>query len=334
MNPFLKGSLLFLCLSVFVFSCSKTGDKPDANDIEDIKVNIDIQRFDRELMAVKDKEELKKLLKKNETYVHSLYRAFPEDTAFVSHIFYLTQHADTRELYEQAQVHFGELSDIRREFESAFRYIRYYYPDFKEPKIITTFTGLENDIFVSDSLIIIALEAFIGPTAKYRPQQPDYLLERYQKPYLVPTIVRFLSNGYIKMDDSDRGLLADMIFFGKAFEFTQAVMPETPPYLIVGYPREKMEEVWGAQDLIWAHFMDKKLLYEQNFRIKKKYVDERPNVPEIGPDCPGRIGQWLGWRIVSRYRTQNPSVTLQELMKDTDSQKILKDSKYRGQTED
>jgi gliding motility-associated lipoprotein GldB len=331
MKFYLRSTFFLLILSVFIISCNKNAEKPD---VEDIKVSVNIERFDRQLMAVKSKEELQTLLKKNQTYIHSLYRTFPEDTAFVSHLYYLITHRETRALYEQTQVHFGELTDIKKEFESAFRYIKSYYPDFKEPKIVTTFTGLENDIFVSDTLVIIALEAFVGPTAKYRPQQPDYLLERYQKPYLVPTIIRFLSNGFIKMNDSDRSLLADMVFFGKAFEFTKAAMPETPDYLIIGYTEAKMKEVWDAQDLVWAHFVDKKLLFEQNFRIKKKYVDERPNVPEVGPDCPGRIGQWLGWRIVSRYRTENPSVTLQELMKDNDAQKIFKDSKYRGQIEE
>lgn len=331
MNSYLRGSLLVLIISLFLYACNENSEKPD---VDDVKIEVDIRRFDRELMAVKDIEQLKTLLKNNKSYIHSLYRTFPEDTAFVNHLYYLINHPETRELYKQTEVHFGELSDVKKEFESAFKHIKHYYPDFKEPKIVTTFTGLENDIFVSDSLIIIALEAFVGPTAKYRPQQPDYILERYQKPYLVPTVVRFLSNGYIKMDDSDRTLLADMIFFGKAFEFTKAAMPETPEYLILGYSQAKMQEVWNAQDLVWAHFVDKKLLYEQNFRIKKRYVDERPNVPEIGPDCPGRIGQWLGWRIVTRYRTQNPSVSLQELMVDTDAKQIFKDSKYRGQIED
>ena len=56
-------------------------------------------------------------------------------------------------------------------------------------------------------------------------------------------------------------------------------------------------------------------MYESSHFIKNKYVNERPNVTEIGNECPGRIGQWLGWKIVNAYMKNNPEVTLQELMK-------------------
>ncbi|MDP5120498.1 MAG: gliding motility protein, partial [Spirosomaceae bacterium] len=68
-------------------------------------------------------------------------------------------------------------------------------------------------------------------------------------------------------------------------------------------------------------------------RVKERYIGERPGVPEIGPACPGRIGQWLGWRIVQAYREENPNSSLADLMKITNAQEILKGSKYRGNIE-
>ena len=75
-------------------------------------------------------------------------------------------------------------------------------------------------------------------------------------------------------------------------------------------------------------------LYETNDRVKEKYLGDRPKVIEIGEDCPGRIGQWLGWRIVSRYRTENPSISLIDLMENANARDIFEKSKYKGQKED
>lgn len=321
-----------LIVSVFAMLLSCGNDShPDVNDIE---LNVELVRFDKELMAVKNKEELQGLLKKNEFYCKALYRAFPDDTAFVSHLFYLTQHPETKNLYSESAAFFGDMEDLKKEFESAFKHIKHYYPNYKAPKIVTTFTGLENDLFVSDTVIIIALEAFVGPKAKYRPQQPDYILARYQKPYIVPTVMKFLSTSFIKTNSKDPSLLADIVFFGKSFEFTKSMMPYTADSLIIGYPDSTMKKTWFAQDLIWAHFIDKKVLYEQSPRIKEVYIGERPNVTEIGPQCPGRIGQWLGFRIIQKYRTENPSLTLQQVLENDNAQDIFEKSKYRGEIEE
>jgi hypothetical protein len=102
----------------------------------------------------------------------------------------------------------------------------------------------------------------------------------------------------------------------------------------VAYADSNLVKSWNGQGYIWAHVIDNKLLYETNDRIKDKYTGERPNVTEIGSDCPGRIGQWLGWRIVSRYRTENPEITLVELMQNANAREIFEQSKYKGQMEE
>ncbi len=322
--------LSFLLLSIVLFACKNktTQDKTIAN-----QETIEIRRFDKELMATKTVEELGALLKANPYYSKMLYRAFPEDTTFVNHLFYITHHPDTRKLYSQVDSTFGNLDGLKSEFALAFKNIKAQYPTFKTPQILSTFTGLENDLYVSDTLIIISLEAFLGPKALYRPDQPSYILNRYDKPYIVPSVIRLLADSFVK-SNQESALLNDMIYFGKTFEFTKEMLPEVADSLIICLPDTSLKANWYSQDLVWAHFIDRSLLFEQNHRTKEKYIGERPKVTEVGPDCPGRIGQWLGWRIISRFRTENPDVSFEELMNMTDYQAILRKSGYRGQVED
>jgi hypothetical protein len=329
LNNLLKYSSVIV-LAVNIVACNSNNNP----DVSDIKIDLSIRRFERELFAVANKASMQTLLNNNENYVKSLYRTFADDTAFVSHLYYLVKHPGTQKFYNETQTKFGDLENLKKELESAFKHIKYYYPDFKTPKVMTTFTGLENDMFVSDTLIIIALESFIGPKATYRPDQPNYVLNRYAEQYIVPTIVRYLSNDYNKQNLGDQTFLADMVFFGKSFEFTKTMMPATPDSLIMGYSQATLDNTWAAQDQIWAHLIDKSVLYSKNPTQKEIYLGERPKVSEIGPECPGRIGQWVGWRIIGRYRTQKPDVTFESLMANANIAEIFRDSGYRGQTEE
>ncbi|MFY7911975.1 MAG: gliding motility protein [Emticicia sp.] len=303
-------------------------------DTANISVKVDIQRFDQTMMQLKTKEQIKDFLSKNTKFVNQFYQTSPDDTALINRLFLIHNNPDTQAFYEDTKESFGNLNDLKQELITAFKHIKFYYPDFKEPQIITTFTALDLELVVSDDMIVIPLETFLGPKARYRPQYPIYLLKRFDKPYIVPSILTILSKKYNAIDANDRTLLGDMVYYGKSYEFTRAMLPDVADSLVIAYADSNMTKTWNSQDLVWGYFLDNKLLYETNDRIKDKYLGDRPKVQEIGNDCPGRIGQWLGWRIVSRYRTENPSISLIDLMKNSNARDIFEKSKYKGQLED
>lgn len=314
--------LLFL-LTVVVFGCGKGSDAPDTV--------VTIERFDRNLMAVKSEEELQKLLEENRAISDLLFGASPEDTVFRGDVLHMVQHADARKLYEQVGETFGDLKTMEQSFARAFDEIRKLYPEFTPPRIVAGFSGLRNDMVVSDSLVVISLESFIGPGALYRPDQSEYVLRRFAPEYVVPNVIRFLSNQFNKTDFARDSFTADMIFFGKSLEFSRTVLPHVEDSLIIGYTNREMQNAYEHQEVIWAHIIDRELLNSENPAVNAKYFGERPYIGEISGDCPGRIGQWLGWRIVELYRMKNPKVTIRELMQNEDAEAILRGSNYRGQ---
>jgi hypothetical protein len=290
-----------------------------------------IERFDRELMGVKTSGDLENVLQKNEDVTRALFGTASSDTALIAGLFHMVQHQDAQDFYAQAEEKFGTLATLEESFGRAFSEIKKIYPSFKEPRLVAAFTGLQNDLVVTDSLVVISLEAFIGPDAKYKLEEPQYILRRYGPEYIVPTVVRMLSNAYNKVDFSRDSFTTDLIFYGKSLEFAREVLPHVEDSLIIGFTNREMQMAYENQEVIWAHIVDRNLLNSENPAVNSKYFGERPYVGEIGPDCPGRIGQWLGWRIVELYRMQNPKVSLEDLMANPDAAAILRGSKYRGQ---
>lgn len=326
-------STFIVCLFsslLLLTSCQNT----ESLDTSKINVSIDIQRFDEAMMKLQTKDQIKDFLLKNTAFVNQFYQTTPEDTALINRLELIATNPDTRAFYEDTKKSFGNLDDLKKQLEIAFKHIKYYYPDFKEPQIITTFTALDLELMVANNMIVIPLETFLGPKAKYRPQYPQYLLQRFDKPYIVPSILTILSKKYNAIDPNDHTLLGDMIYYGKSYEFTRAMLPDVADSLVVAYADSNMTKTWVSQDLVWGYFIDNKLLYETNDRIKDKYLGDRPVVFEIGNECPGRIAQWLGWRIVTKYRTENPTISLIDLMKNPNAQDIFEKSKYKGQVEE
>lgn len=312
-------------------ACNKSDCRLDP-EIAAIPVDISIERKEEELFSFEDKGEAQRFLEENLTLANYFLDAsqYPSDSILATRLYNLMQQPSMDSLRQDTYRKFADLADIEAAFENAFRHYKHYYPQGNIPKIQTMITGLYRDLYVSDSLIIIGLEYFIGQDAKYKPNDvPAYIYRRFSPDYVVPASFLFLSEYFNRVDQEDQTLLNEMVTAGKSFYFTKAMMPCVPDSVVIGFTSEEISEVKKNEDIVWANFVQNQLLYEVNHMLKNKFMGERPNVYEIGEKCPGRVGAWVGWQIVNAYMEKNPSVTLPQLMMETDARKIFVRSKYK-----
>lgn len=330
---YLSRIFVFFGLAIFLASCNSRPDREP--DLSDIQVEVKVEPLEDALFASKSEAEVKSFLNQYPYLQQFYFEGYTQDTSLASSLYDQVRNNELRSFKNQVDSLLGNRQEnLVKPLEEAFRHLKHYYPDFQPPRIETIVTGfLGNDLFVSDTLIIIGLEYFGGPKASYRPQVYTYQLRRYQQEYLIPSILFFMSDRYVRADPKDRTLLADMVGYGKAFEFVKHCLPQTPDSLILGFSERDLTRTYNSQMQIWAFFVQNKLLYEKGELVKQKYVGERPFTPEIGEEVPGGVGRWLGWRIVSSYLGKNQEVTLQELMNNPDARQILQQSGYKGQVE-
>jgi hypothetical protein len=62
-----------------------------------------------------------------------------------------------------------------------------------------------------------------------------------------------------------------------------------------------------------------------------RYFNDGPftSADGVPPESAPAIGTWAGLQIVRNYMKLHPEVTLQQLMDDTNMDRILKESRYR-----
>lgn len=305
---------------------------------EDVALN----RLDQKLFSGKSPDSIRALLNRNPDVAQLYFNAngAGNDTALIHELTNRVNNPALNELNAQIQGEFGDMTELRTQLAQAFTNIKKDFPDFHSPKVVTIVTGfLGPDLVVTDSLIVIGLDYFAGPKAKYHPpsqEYPQYILRRYAKEYIVPAIVFAISDKYNATNRADQTMLADMVYYGKGYIFTKTMLPDVggepiADSLVIGYSDKQLTQTFNAQDVVWGHFIDNQLLYQTNPAIKQRYLNERPFTAEIGQACPGAIGRWVGWRIVGRYHDEHSSVTIADLMRNADARQIFEQSGYKGQ---
>jgi hypothetical protein len=325
----------FLATTTFFFmqGCSEEKNACDLAIVNPLKpLAITLERKEKELFALKDLSELQRFVMNNPAYADFFLnrREYPHDSLFIQSLYKLVHDPYLDTVYHEVDAHFGNMENFQKELGQAFARLQQYYPGFKVPLIQTGITGFATDLYVSDTLIIIGLDFFLGRHGRFRPQNyPQYIVERFEEEYIIPNIILHLSKYFNEQDPMDETFLADMIFYGKSYVFTQSILPCTEDALLIQYKPEVLTEVRENEEIIWASLLENELLYETNHFVKKKFLEERPSIPEIGTKCPGRIGAWVGWRVVISFCNENASIDIPDLMKMKDAESIFRESGYK-----
>lgn len=328
-------NLLVISLLLAVLAGCKTEEKeecvfrPEAPQ----KVSITLEPLQDSLLNVTSQSELVAFLTRHPVVRDvMLSRAhYPGDSAFIKEMFRRFTDPNLDTLLQETRRVFGDLSGLRSEFEEAFTNLKYYYPDFTPPKIQTVVSGLNTDLFITDTLIIVGLDYYLGKDGKYRPKTYDYLLRKYDPEDIVPSclLIYGIQGPRNKTNIADRTVLADMIAYGKSFYFAKHMLPCIPDSTLIWYTPSEISGSRKNQDLIWARFIQDQVLFSTSHKEKQHYLGDRPATIQVGVNCPGRIGQWLGWQIVKAYMASHPETTLPQLMAIEDAQRLFKESGYR-----
>jgi hypothetical protein len=164
-------SLLILIL----MSCNNSNNKPN---VSDIKVDVKIERFDKDFFSMDTNrlnQSLNELNKKYSSFLplYSEYlspinpmvkqegRTYEEAVK----IYYKT----IKPLAEEVEKKYSKLDEVKYGLEKGFKYVKYYYPSFKLPAVVASIESFNPDdpnlvygtVFYHDTLII-RLQMFMG----------------------------------------------------------------------------------------------------------------------------------------------------------------------------
>ncbi len=342
--------LFFSCLILALCTqCNSTTQQEICKELpnaSNIKVDIEIIRLEKILSTKKNWAEMQKFLENDFPEVgKKFYRHRKGDTLMPGGLLALTTIPKVQPLFETVAKTFDDnrIKALQKEFQKAFQHLKIYYPSTTIPKIYTTVTGFGDfgglDFYVDKDIIVISLDFFLGEKYApkgYRPNRnniPDYQWKRFSPETIVASAMLYISNQHNATNMADQTMLAEMLYYGKAYYFVKKMMPCVQDSILFGYSKEELRNIADDKNrnFIWNVIIEKKALFSTKESVKKMYLGESPYIVEINKKCPGRVARWFGWRILKRFEEKNAGMTPEKIMKNPDAQELFEKSKYNGQ---
>ncbi|HET9825676.1 MAG TPA: hypothetical protein VFP87_10080 [Chitinophagaceae bacterium] len=333
---------------IFLFACnSNTNTVPD---VSNIKVNVEVQRFEHDLFSI-DTNAVS-------TGLRSLIQKYPSFApVFLGGVLGLPDSALIIEkevrhfislnnfIYQESEKQFPDLTDIKNDLRKNFQYVKYYFPSYVIPKIITligpidAMAKMENGDYSTDFLgrdfLGISLQFYLGKDYSiYHAQYfidnvaPLYRSRRFEKEYIPSDAMKLIVDDLFPDRSSGKPLIEQMIEKGKQWWLLDKFMPTATDSLKTGYNQKQLTWCKENEGLIWNYFVTGENLESIEPNIIQNYIGEGPTTQGMPPASPGNIGQWVGWQIVKKFANEHSSFSPAELMK-TPPRKILTDSKYK-----
>lgn len=331
---------LFFLSSLMLVACIGR----ERTDVSKIDVTLNIMRFDKELDALTPQNLSKKAPVLQQRYgafysdymEHMLGVGNTRDTAYYPELRRVITNKDYLELKKAVLERYQNFTLQQETLTDAFKHIKYYYNKQKIPKIITFFSGFSVQTPVGNDYVGIGLDMFLGANSRFYPALvqsiPQYISRRFSPENITPRVTEtFIREEMFPDRDEDRSLLAKMVYNGKILYMMDAVLPDTPDSLKIGFTAKQLQWCNDFEPGIWAYFLEQNLLYETDYMKIQKFLAEAPFTPGLGNnnESAPKLGVWVGWQIVKKYMAKNPDITLQQLMAETDAQKILHVSRYK-----
>jgi gliding motility-associated lipoprotein GldB len=220
---------------------------------------------------------------------------------------------------------------LRKELESAFRHYKYYFPSKEIPIVYTCISGFNQSVVISEKLIGISLDKYMGADSPFYEQLslPVYKRKNMHPEKIVPDMMQAWADAEWPKSEKDNSLLSHMIQQGKVLYFMDAMLPDLNDTLKIGFSEKQLEFCRKNEAKMWTYLAEHKMLFTTDRMSIKRFIDDGPYTATFSEESPARTGVWLGWQIVRSYMKQNKDIKLADLMNNSDDQSILNQSGYR-----
>lgn len=325
----------FLLILLFLFACQSDKFKVD---VSDIRPQQKVVRFDSLLfeqhpdsVALQAGENLKEYPEFASLYFNQIIKTGePTNKEFFDIFTLFLSDYDIRMAYEKSRKLFGDFEPYSSEIYGAFQHYKYYFPKRNVPDVYLMMTGFNQSIVTAENILAIGVDKFLGEDARYYDQLQ---IAKYLRKRMTPHVLPFEAvKGWITTEfpfhDSVNNLVAHMIHHGKILYLMDAFFPDAPDSLKIAYTARDIGWCRKSEEDVWLYMMDKKILFDNNRMLIRKFIEDAPFTGPFTKESPGRVGQWVGWQIVRSYMQENSNVSISQLMQNHDYQQILLKSGY------
>lgn len=295
----MRNLLSFLVVILLCFlSCEK--DSKVEKEIANIDIDVQVERFEK-LFAEASPKDLPKL---KDEYPFMFSRQY-HDSIWIARM----QDTLQQEMFSEIQKKYADFTEINDDIKSLFQHLKYYYPAFRSPRVITLINDVEyrNKTIVTDSIALIAIDNYLGSDHMFYGNIQKYIRQNFEAPQIVSDLATEYAQQQI-YQPSRKSLLDEMVYFGKILYFKDVMIPFKSDAEKIGYTQEELDWAIENEPNIWQFFVERELLFETDPKLAGRFINPAPFTKfnlELDAESPGRLGQYIGWQIVKAYMENN-----------------------------
>ena len=203
--------------------------------------------------------------------------------------------------------------------------------DFPERQYAAVVYGKMQSVLFVDSVMLIALNHYLGADYKGYFLWPEFIRQN-KTPEAMPYDIAEALTGMSYPYKGGTTLLSRMLYEGALAHAKMLLVPKATVEGVLGYDAETLNWLNENESEIWRGIVAGKYLYDTSVSTIDRFVAPAPKVSLITPEAPGRVGRFIGYKIVSAYIRQHPEVSITELLSPDfyASPKTLADSRYNN----
>ena len=326
-------ALTTICLFLVMASCQEQESAYKSKlDIKAEPYNLEFDRYEEVLFNMDTADFQVELIK-----VQDRYRVFLSgDLNNSEAVQYLKDFATdpfSIALYQKVKVVFPDLKQVEPVVEEVLAHFHYYYPDIALPKkAFTCITGIhpeEPPVQIIDDQLVISLDWYLNDEQTYdQIGMPRYMSLRRNVSTLAKEVAEQLYENYLYEWRKQGQVVDEMVFSGRRNFFVEAMCPELPDSVLLGYSSEQWRWAIENEGQMWADIVGNKRLYDAGLDSYMMFFGDGPFTQAYSNDAPSRLDEFFGLNIIRSYFSNNET-SLQDLMQRKDLQNIFQDSGYK-----
>ena len=306
---------LFFLIVISTLSC---------NDSNNRDVEIELERFE-DIFFASDINSLNNI--KND--FPFLFPSQFEDQIWIDRLTDTIQN----EIYNEVKKSFSDFSSQKNSVQDFYGNYLKYDSSYKTPRVITLTTDVDyrKKIILTDSLLLIGLDNYLGENHFFYTSFPKYIQSSFNKENIIIDIAKeYAKEAVIKEKVDNYTFIEKIINQGKILYFISIMLPKEEPSRIIGYSSLDFQWALENEKDIWSNFSENNYLFKSDKNLETRFIKLAPFSKfylSIDKQSPSMIGKYIGWQIVKSFMKNN-SLTLNELVQ-SNPMYIYNNSKYK-----
>lgn len=325
--------MLMIIASLVVYSCESSSDtsfsiKEEYPPVKIKRMDIEIYRYPS-MTAEKQTSFNAEMESGISALLTMLNMGHPDDSAYMKYVNSEAVKMFTPEVEEV----FSDIADLENVLGGVKQNMKKELPHINMCEIYSIVSPYKQSIYIADSTMLLVLNHYLGAEHKAYDGFEEYIKKTKQAKYIPYDIVEATIGTFNPYETTgDEMVLSKMLFAGAIVEAKMRIVPEASLSLALGYDEKELEWVEDNQQQLWNALVSKELLYSTSYMDINQLLSLTPCSSILHQQAPGRVGRYLGYKIIRAYLEKNPSTTLSQLLTPGfyKSQQTLIDSGYQG----